>query len=883
MAKEADQLYYTSCRKGLSGYAGFQGRAVSHGMKPDERREIEGRGGYMPPRDLPREPSEDEIRDIFPRAFRSFGLGSGRQAIMLAAYAGKDYSNRWGNYFLHALVLDGPPAGRWSIDACSWNGWVTALAPGEDEREPQPLPAIDASGLFDGEDYSFSELSSFLNESPDRVEKLARMIQAVFARKDNPRNLVIRVSDDVSAVYWIACILKAFPSSCQSTLNWSTYQSDPRMSLVINATMGKTDFLLDERERKYQFYVFDLVDEKFSEIPAGFSEYAETIAGWMKNSPDTLVRFHGFVNLFERLSIGQDLQQLLSLFRLGGGIGPKLDRPGRLASLDFVREHAGPDAIAVVMNALWSQVQRPEAAASWPQWNDALSSWSDIVKAGGILEHEAILVREVVRAFDLLVVESGRHIPEVLGAINQLGTLSGRTDRMFAELFCVAEHTGWLLDRISRLSPEAVTALLTVYERTLQVSNRNLSPSDTFFRSLVKAAINANPGNPGRMDWALRPFASRLDDLFEVTVFIADLLNRNANGSPDLLAALPDTVGSLGHDLSSVLSGYDRSARFSLLRRLSEVSTCHQVLLGEWDASIRVSTDREGFWDSYVREMMSAPTAFADNMRRWLPLRLIKVLPPDEAAAILERFIQTNQFASMNNEIAGRMLVVMSGLVRLATTPRLNALAAAIRGEISRRHLRLSSNRLELAMALYSLKGGWRDLNVVAREVGQADRKTYEEYMSEIFPGLLARAKTAGEYAGVVRASYNPGHDDVFVDAFLKNLPLAVDDELPGSCVAGLVFWLAGPTGASAGLPRQAATAFKTSIRKRIESMTNANRRSSLALIRKERAFQTEPGRSELEGFLGSLGAEEQGFAKKVFGWFNSPDDSRGGKNGSRR
>ena len=96
---KALQVFYTSCRRGSAPGPGFQIRAFTLGIQAEELREIERRGVYRPPRGAALMPSDEEIARDFPRALRYYPLNSGRWALTLASYTGRDYSGRWGNFF----------------------------------------------------------------------------------------------------------------------------------------------------------------------------------------------------------------------------------------------------------------------------------------------------------------------------------------------------------------------------------------------------------------------------------------------------------------------------------------------------------------------------------------------------------------------------------------------------------------------------------------------------------------------------------------------------------------------------------------------------------------------------------------------------------------
>ncbi|WP_157055681.1 hypothetical protein [Clostridium sp. DMHC 10] len=68
------QLYYTSCKKGLTSGMGFQTYSMSEGITEEERQEIEKHCNYIQPSSLPSNPTEEEIKELFPIAFSFFKL-----------------------------------------------------------------------------------------------------------------------------------------------------------------------------------------------------------------------------------------------------------------------------------------------------------------------------------------------------------------------------------------------------------------------------------------------------------------------------------------------------------------------------------------------------------------------------------------------------------------------------------------------------------------------------------------------------------------------------------------------------------------------------------------------------------------------------------------
>ena len=137
------QLHYTSSRYGLSGHPGFQTRAISSAVRPEEQRMIERMGIYQPPRDCPVEPNREQINELFPVAYRSAYLETGRLALVRSVYVGQDYTGRWGNYFAHAILFDKLPKAYWPVDLYEWEGWINGLNENEDiDQSSYELPAI---------------------------------------------------------------------------------------------------------------------------------------------------------------------------------------------------------------------------------------------------------------------------------------------------------------------------------------------------------------------------------------------------------------------------------------------------------------------------------------------------------------------------------------------------------------------------------------------------------------------------------------------------------------------------------------------------------------------------------------------------------------------
>ena len=102
----ASQLIYTSWPNGNSMKKGFMVYSKTEDITLEEENEILASFRYVTPRGLPFAPNEDQIRTLFPPMYGCCKLSSGRYCIALSTYIGQDYTKRYGNYLIHAFVMN---------------------------------------------------------------------------------------------------------------------------------------------------------------------------------------------------------------------------------------------------------------------------------------------------------------------------------------------------------------------------------------------------------------------------------------------------------------------------------------------------------------------------------------------------------------------------------------------------------------------------------------------------------------------------------------------------------------------------------------------------------------------------------------------------------
>jgi hypothetical protein len=362
-----DQLYYTSCRRGLTSGPGFQTRAMSPGLSMEDRREIEAKSVYRLPRDIDLAAFDSLADERLPVTYRVYRLANGRFALTRSACAGQDYTGRGGNFHAHTIVLEGePPAGLWPFGFLHWPGWLPRLAPEEDGMEPPPpLPVRE---LSDGELaqawLEAKNLPPFLKGTADAARRFKEMLAALLQSRVDGRLLLIK-DTPTNNVLWLACLQFALPAALAWRLTWSTYQDDPRGAGRISATCGQTGYRLDKNARDFQYYLFDFSAGQFSTVAEG-SDYADVVTTWLLDESDTLEAFHRFAAWFGGDVVQDRLPGVLMLFRMVRGESGWSADDWRMAA-ELAKEHLDHKARVGMLQQFLAQAEKvPEnAIVAW--------------------------------------------------------------------------------------------------------------------------------------------------------------------------------------------------------------------------------------------------------------------------------------------------------------------------------------------------------------------------------------------------------------------------------------------------------------------------------------------------------------------------------------
>ncbi|MEV6109594.1 GTPase-associated protein 1-related protein [Streptomyces sp. NPDC051940] len=274
------QLYYTSCEQGLSGFSGFQFNAVSPGVSADTMHAVEALSGYEPPRSLLGSDTPEELaRCPVKLCYVPSPDGDGGTAVC-ARYVGRDSARRFGNYFAHALHSPADftedsgrllPVELW--DSPEWT--TTAVAENripELSGAPRPGPLTpDAAARF-------------LAAHP-YGDKLADLLAAVFAALDEKRTVIVVDTSTERIAHWFAAVSYLLPPPRARRLSFATYLHQPgrsRLHLVGALPETRIDIGPDDHD---SYRVFDFTSGHF---PA-----------------DGTVPVHHLVRLLARIGVAQ--------------------------------------------------------------------------------------------------------------------------------------------------------------------------------------------------------------------------------------------------------------------------------------------------------------------------------------------------------------------------------------------------------------------------------------------------------------------------------------------------------------------------------------------------------------------------------------------------
>lgn len=342
------QLYYTSCKKGLTSGMGFQTYSMSEGVTEEERQEIEKHCVYVEPRSLPSSPSLKEIEELFPIAFSFFRLKSGRYCICRTKYKGRDYSGRFGNYFSHALIWEGEPS-FYPIELYNSKVFKEGLTDKEESSEViNPLPILEELPRegFIGP----SDIEDFLkqNSSKKRTKSLNELIDSIFDGKKNDKKIVF--SDDISNLHmWIAAATMAFPRAMAKDITFNTYSFDGENSSEFLCGISSEASELKKSHKGYRFNVLNLKEDNELPLKTKFAKQASLEYTILKSYREEII---GFIELFNYEKIDINIDNCVNLYSIVNNGLQKISYEDAAKAIDFANEYGREAALEKIMSKI---------------------------------------------------------------------------------------------------------------------------------------------------------------------------------------------------------------------------------------------------------------------------------------------------------------------------------------------------------------------------------------------------------------------------------------------------------------------------------------------------------------------------------------------------
>ena len=219
---EALQYIYTSWKNGDSTEKGYMIYSRSLGISDAECTAIKDAMQYLAPKELMPAPTPQEIADIFPYAFSYFILPTGRGCVAQSTYLGKDYSGRYGNYIIYALIFEKDELPCRPAELFAESFMKTAMTD-EELNAPSPVPPLPPLAI--------EEFASVINDDQlteflyDKEEEFAQLISMVLAARDLGIPFYL---NDVreNLVLWSAALQRILPPQLATQFTFNTYVGD---------------------------------------------------------------------------------------------------------------------------------------------------------------------------------------------------------------------------------------------------------------------------------------------------------------------------------------------------------------------------------------------------------------------------------------------------------------------------------------------------------------------------------------------------------------------------------------------------------------------------------------------------------------------------------
>ena len=222
---EVLQYIYTSWKNGDSTEKGYMIYSRSEGVTEAECIAIKDAMQYLAPKELNLAPTPEEIADVFPYSFSYFILPTGRGCVAQSTYLGRDYSGRFGNYIIYAMIFDTADLtcrpseffGESYIKTAMTDEELNASSP----VPPLPILSIDEYGSVINDD----QLNEFIF---DKEEEFSQIIAMVLKARDLGIPFYLNDTRE-NLVLWSAAIQRILSPQLSKKFTFNTYMYDQEL------------------------------------------------------------------------------------------------------------------------------------------------------------------------------------------------------------------------------------------------------------------------------------------------------------------------------------------------------------------------------------------------------------------------------------------------------------------------------------------------------------------------------------------------------------------------------------------------------------------------------------------------------------------------------
>ncbi len=320
---KAEQYIYTSFKNGDLPDKGFMIYSKSEGITETECNDIKFVMQYAPPSDMPPNPTEKQIYDNFPYSFAFFRLSTNRLCVAQSTYLGKDYSGRYGNYIIYALVFSQNELNCYPCDMFGEKYIKLSMTEEELNAKP-PIPALENLDIETfGSIVNDDLLMEFISE---REQEFSYFIAAVLRGKQE--GIPVYINDTREhLVLWMAALHRALPLEMAKKLSFNTYTHDHKkfsseMSKERNLNLLCLGVRPDENYFNYsngckssRQIVLDF-DMKYRTENIPVPSFAKAMAASYVLGMDEINDFIDFLNEINFYYFSNDLEAAYKFFRL---------------------------------------------------------------------------------------------------------------------------------------------------------------------------------------------------------------------------------------------------------------------------------------------------------------------------------------------------------------------------------------------------------------------------------------------------------------------------------------------------------------------------------------------------------------------------------------